>query len=44
MSMSVPKDIHEALSKPEWKTAVEEEMNALNKNNTWKITDLTQRK
>jgi len=44
MSMSVPKDIHEALSKPEWKTEVEEEMNALNKNNTWEITDLPQGK
>ena len=39
-NLFVPRTIQEALGDPNWKLAVEEEMNALNKNNTWCITDL----
>ena len=38
--ISIPSTIQEALSRPEWKTAVLEEMNALEKNQTWKIVEL----
>lgn len=40
----VPRTIQEALSDPNWKLAVKEEMDALNKNNTWSIIDLPQDK
>ena len=33
----VPKTVHEALQNEKWKTAVLEEMNALEKNETWEI-------
>ena len=36
----VPKSIQEALAIPKWKAAVEEEIRALEKNGTWKITEL----
>jgi hypothetical protein len=39
-NLFVPRTIQEALGDPNWKLAVKEEMNALNKNNTWCITDL----
>lgn len=41
-NLFVPKTIQEALSDPNWKLAVKEEKDALNKNNTWSITDLSQ--
>ena len=43
-SIVIPKTIQEALSEPEWKVAVMEEMNALVKNQTWKIEGLPQGK
>ena len=36
----IPRTIHEALEHPDWKPAVMEEINALNKNKTWEIVDL----
>lgn len=36
----VPKSIQEALTIPKWKAAVEEDIRALEKNGTWKITEL----
>ncbi|CAH9126355.1 unnamed protein product [Cuscuta epithymum] len=39
-SVSIPSPIQEALSKPEWKKAVLEEMDALEKNQTWKVVEL----
>lgn len=38
--MRVPNDIHEALSMPEWKSAVMDEMRALEKNGTWEVVEL----
>ena len=35
-----PSTIQEALSRPEWKKVVLEEMNALERNQTWKIVEL----
>ncbi|CAH9081355.1 unnamed protein product, partial [Cuscuta epithymum] len=43
-SISIPSTIQEALSKPEWKKAVLEEMDALEKNQTWKIVELPKNK
>ena len=37
---AMPKNVYEALKIPEWREAVMEEMRALEKNGTWKITDL----
>lgn len=34
---TIPRNIHEALESNEWKKAVQEEMTALIKNNTWKL-------
>lgn len=42
--MKFQKNVHEALGKSEWRTAIEEEMGALNKNGTWKLTDLPEGK
>ncbi|KAH9699990.1 protein kinase domain-containing protein [Citrus sinensis] len=39
-NLHVPNNIQEALGHPEWKRAVHEEINALEKNDTWVITDL----
>ena len=36
----LPRSIHEALNKPEWKNVVLEEMKALKKNETWDVVDL----
>lgn len=36
-SIEIPNSIHEALSIPKWKKAVEEEIRALNRNKTWQI-------
>lgn len=33
----IPKNIQDALQRPEWKRAVEEEMKALEKNGTWEV-------
>ena len=38
--IQVPTSIHEALNVPEWKAATLEEINALEKNETWEITSL----
>ncbi|XP_074335810.1 retrovirus-related Pol polyprotein from transposon RE1 isoform X1 [Apium graveolens] len=38
--VSIPNSVQEALQIPEWKTATLEEMRALEKNKTWKITTL----
>ena len=39
-NMFVPKDIHEALGDPNWKKAVWEEIQALEKNGTWDVVNL----
>jgi len=36
--------LHEALSNEKWKTAMREEMNALERNQTWKIVELPKEK
>ncbi|RVW17646.1 Retrovirus-related Pol polyprotein from transposon RE1 [Vitis vinifera] len=43
-SDSVPKNVKEALSDPRWKEAINEEMKALSKNETWDIIDLPKEK
>ena len=40
----VPRTIQEALDHPDWKLAVQEEMNALQNNSTWEIVDLPEEK
>ena len=42
--IQIPTDIYEALKDPKWKSAVDEEMNALEKNGTWVVTELPQGK
>ena len=39
-SVSVPKTVHEALSHPDWKQAMVEEMTALHSNGTWDLVTL----
>ncbi|KAL4562118.1 hypothetical protein LXL04_034312 [Taraxacum kok-saghyz] len=39
-SISIPRTIEEAMTNPEWKKAVLEEMSALKQNQTWSIVDL----
>lgn len=39
-SVKVPDYIHEALKSPTWKKAIEEEIRALESNNTWTLTKL----
>ena len=36
----IPNQVEEALQDPGWKAAMDEEMTALEKNNTWEITKL----
>ena len=36
-NLFIPRDIHEALNNPEWKTAVMKEIHALEKNGTWDL-------
>lgn len=36
--------VHEALQKPEWRKAIEDEIHALEKNSTWKLTNQPERK
>ena len=38
--MQIPKTIQEALKDTEWRKAVKAEIDALERNNTWKITEL----
>ena len=38
--VQVPNTVREALKHPQWKQAVFDEMNALEKNGTWEITTL----
>lgn len=38
--IQIPQNIQEALKIPKWKAAVNEEIQALEKNHTWEITDL----
>jgi hypothetical protein len=40
----IPRNIQEALDDLNWKIVVMEEMNALNKNDTWKLVDLPMEK
>lgn len=40
----IPRTIHEALGHSEWRSALQEEMNALQKNRTWEIVDLPKEK
>ena len=39
-STSIPKDWSDAMKDPKWKAAMLEEMNALEKNNTWELVEL----
>jgi hypothetical protein len=39
-SMSIPKNLQDALNSPRWKAAMVEEMEALQKNSTWKLVEL----
>uniref|UniRef100_A0A2N9EW46 Integrase catalytic domain-containing protein n=1 Tax=Fagus sylvatica TaxID=28930 RepID=A0A2N9EW46_FAGSY len=39
-SMSIPKNLQDALNNPRWKAAMVEEMEALQKNSTWKLVEL----
>jgi len=39
-SMSIPRNLQEALSDPKWRTAMHEEMEALHKNKTWDLVKL----
>ena len=43
-SDSIPKNVQEALSDPRWKEAINEEMKALYKNETWDNVDLLEEK
>ena len=43
-SIQVPNSIQEALQSPGWKKAVTQEIKALEKNDTWVISDLPLRK
>jgi transposase InsO family protein len=43
-SVNIPTNVEEALTKPEWRDAMNIEMNALKKNNTWEITILPEGK
>ncbi|RVW97655.1 Retrovirus-related Pol polyprotein from transposon TNT 1-94 [Vitis vinifera] len=40
----IPSNIQEALQQPEWKTVVQEEIQALEKNGTWEISELPEGK
>ncbi|RVW90198.1 Retrovirus-related Pol polyprotein from transposon TNT 1-94 [Vitis vinifera] len=40
----IPSNIQEALQQPEWKTAIQEEIQALEKNGTWEISELPEGK
>ncbi|RVX10668.1 Retrovirus-related Pol polyprotein from transposon TNT 1-94 [Vitis vinifera] len=40
----IPSNIQEALQQPEWKTTVQEEIQALEKNGTWEISELPESK
>ena len=39
-SIQIPQTYHEALRDKNWKNAMNEEIKALNKNQTWEIVDL----
>ena len=43
-SCHIPNCVDEALSDPEWAQAMQEELKALKKNNTWKLVPLPERK
>ena len=42
--IEIPKNVHKALGRLEWRTTIKEEMSALNKNGTWKLTKLLDEK
>ena len=42
--VEIPKNVQEALQVPEWKKAISEEIKALEKNCTWKVTALPKKK
>jgi hypothetical protein len=39
-SVSIPQNLQEAISDPKWREAMQEEMRALHKNNTWELVEL----
>ena len=39
-AIQIPSNIHDALKVPKWRAAVREEVQALEKNGTWEITEL----
>ena len=39
-NIPIPSNVYEALQNPEWKKAIEDEVCALEKNETWELTDL----
>jgi hypothetical protein len=43
-SVSVPRNLQEALRDPKWSTAMQEEMKAFHKNKTWDLVKLTNEK
>ena len=43
-SYQIPSSVEEALSDPEWGQAMQEELKALKKNNTWKLVPLSEGK
>ncbi|KAJ9539523.1 hypothetical protein OSB04_032256 [Centaurea solstitialis] len=43
-AISIPHDVHEALKEEKWKKAMNEEMEALQKNHTWDLVTLPPRK
>ena len=42
--IQIPNNIQEALRSPEWRKAIEEKIQPLEKNGTWEITDMTKGK
>uniref|UniRef100_A0A803NGP2 Polyprotein n=1 Tax=Cannabis sativa TaxID=3483 RepID=A0A803NGP2_CANSA len=42
--IQIPTEIYKALKDPKWKSTIDEEMNALEKNGTWDVTELHQGK
>ncbi|KAK0577899.1 hypothetical protein LWI29_001989 [Acer saccharum] len=43
-NIEIPRGIHEALEKSEWRVTIQEEMNALKKNGTWELSNLPEGK
>ena len=43
-TVSIPKNVQEALNDPDWKKAMNEEMEALQRNSTWELVPLPEGK